>query len=202
MDWQAISQALYDRNDVRCRKLNRKVQLHIRNKKKFAHVLSNLAGIQKFRKARVAVAIDCEWNPKRPITEIGVTVRRDGEVKSYNVSITRQSTFLYGDSHKMTDADARDWLRDMLKDAEVVVGHAIRNDVMQLQKWGFGMPDCHRIDTAKWSRVVFRSPNSVNLKRLAAHYGIEHDHAHCAGNDSHVTMRVAHAINDQFAECA
>ena len=158
--------------------------------------LINFSYLEKaFEVGNIHVAsFDAEWTPCSYISEIGVTVFKTGVWSSHNVILDKHEgfDFLYGNTVRMSSDEAREWLYLIFTDVELLIGHSLKHDRTQLDKWGWKFPDITTIDTALWSRKMFpEARGSSSLEKLATHYGIEHPSAHCGGNDAMVTMRVA-----------
>ncbi len=137
------------------------------------------------------VSIDCEWTMRRAITEIGVTIFHNGEIQAFNICVAAGGKgFLHGTSRYMQDKHAREWLTETLADAQLVVGHAFKNDVRQMTHWSYRMPQLPVVDTGKWSKIIF-PPHEMSLSKLAKKYDVECRGAHCGGNDALMTLKVA-----------
>jgi hypothetical protein len=206
MNWSPIivKLSILGQNCERSRELVRKVSRHNRymgKLRKYSRERSKLINIDLFQSLIVnggkIVSFDAEWSPYRPITQLGITVAENGSVKSFNITIGdfKSPRFRYGETINMDNDAAKEWLRSVFQDAELIIGHSLKNDRSQLHKWGVDMPEIPFIDTANWSRYVMRKMDRVGLDNLAKYLGISHKGAHCAGNDSFVTFSVAEKIN-------
>lgn len=134
------------------------------------------------------IAIDNEWTPRRPITEIGIS---EFGGKSHNVRLTPGGKeFRHGTTRYMTDEQAKLWLAQQLEGVDLIIGHMFKNDVRQYAKWGFEIPKIPLLDTGLWSKALF-PPNHMSLKHMAEKYGINAAGWHCAGNDAYITLMVA-----------
>ena len=98
----------------------------------------------------------------------------------------------------MTDDVAQAWLRGMMAEADLLVGHALQNDRLKMKQWGCPLPSPQIlpvVDTGAWSRLTnTENANPRRLAHLAAQYGIDRTGLHVAGMDAFVTLKVALAM--------
>lgn len=208
MNWKLIRNTLNERyqetGDARALYVSRRVNRYLKKKNRaernsrVRNILpENITQFQMFMKAiredKHILAIDAEWSPWKPITEIGVYDYRAKQC--HNIRLTQKGGdgFRHGETVRMNKALAKQWLHDTLNGVDMVIGHAFKNDLRQFAQWGFNFPKVRIVDTALWSKALF-PPNEVSLVKLADQYGIDRRGSHCAGNDAHVTLLVALAM--------
>ena len=225
MDWVRIRNILIERyradeTDHRAFALSRKLRGRARSqRRREKHGEKRAAGPQAvpyhnyiqnaLAQGIPLIAMDLEWNGKRPVTEIGLAILHNGTVTHHNIktvnSRNKVSTsyygdrrFIHGETQEMSSPDAKMWLGELLAQPNLIIGHAFRGDMLQLSRWGFNLPSEIRVvDTAKWWKAVC-PPNLRSLDFLAARYGIDFDVKHCAGNDAYVTLQVALRMSEEF----
>lgn len=177
-------------------------------KKKPARVPMSVWETRQWKQMRHALAqgqsiicFDAEWEyqPPNRVTELGIASWRDGVITVHNVRVRgRGRPFNGGKTIHMTDDAAKDWLRGIMADADLLVGHALQNDRLKMKQWGCRLPGPETlpvVDTGAWSRLTNKeSANPRRLAHLAAEYGIERKGMHVAGNDAYITLQVALAM--------
>jgi hypothetical protein len=219
MQWHAILRSLIDTDiseaqrigaarDARRRLLIKAIRRHqklLASRRKKPRIAMSLHATAQYRIMQQALAenlpilcFDAEWQFQFPnnITEIGVALYHHGEMTVHNVRVVPGGRkFLGGTTVYMTPSKAQYWLRGLIAQSAVIVGHALQNDRDMLsKKWKFDLPRPHEmptVDTASWSRVLSHDGNSVNLGRFAARYGIDCRGTHVAGNDARITLELA-----------
>ena len=155
---------------------------------------SHFVHLQKaLRFNRPIMSFDLEWDMDNPVTEIGLSILHNGTISSHNIHIFEDRApmrrFRFGETVYMPVNEAAPWLLNHLQSAELVLGHAIKNDRDQIKKLGY-IPEIKAvIDTAKWSRGM-NNGMDMKLKRLLKYYGGNPAGAHVAGNDSRFIMEV------------
>lgn len=147
------------------------------------------------------VCFDAEWEYQSPnrVTELGVATWRDGAITVQNVRVRGSGRpFHGGETVRLTDDAAKTWLRDVMANADLLVGHALQNDRLKMRQWGCPLPKAQNlpvVDTGAWSRLTNKeSANPRRLAHLADEYGIERRGLHVAAMDALVTLKVALAM--------
>lgn len=140
------------------------------------------------------VAFDSEWQRHAPyaVTELGVAIYQHGNISHRTIRVRGAP---HSEAERMTEKDARKWLRGVMREADLLVGHALKNDRDKMDEWRCPLPasdDLLFIDTAMWSRSlnpVAKQP--MKLVSFCEMHGVETLKAHVAGNDALMTLRVA-----------
>ncbi len=193
----------------RSRQVLKRVRLHMRflrklRKKLNPRVPMALHTTTQYRLMREAldrgdkiVAFDAEWQYQWPnlITELGVAIYHNGHREVHNVRVRGGAGKTDKSTRFMTDEQAKRWLASMFKGAGLLVGHAIHNDRVKMQQWGWPLPEndvLPLVDTGRWSQVM--NPTDNNPQRLSTfcrNHGVEVTKSHVAGNDACMTLDVA-----------
>lgn len=147
------------------------------------------------------ICFDAEWEyqPPNRVTELGVATWCDGIITVENVRVRGAGRpFRNGQTIRMADDTAKAWLRGIMAEADLLVGHALQNDRLKMRQWGSPLPSAAIlpfVDTGAWSRITnTESGNARRLAHLADQYGIERRGLHVAGMDALVTLKVALAM--------
>lgn len=217
MNWQRIHDQLEQRAeqeaDLRALKLKRRVRKHMKRlitlrSRRGVYVgggryVPSVPETPQWRTIRDALdrgskilAFDAEWTMRRPITELGIAIYQNGEMTAHNVRLTPGGkNFRYGVTRYMTDRQAKLWVRGMFSEADLLVGHALNNDRLQMRRWGEPIPDMPYLDTSPWSRALNQSSHDpISLGKFADRYGVDCTGAHCGGNDAVITLNLVLAL--------
>ena len=197
-----------DRDDLSDKTIDQPRQPAIAGRKRELRVASPIWETRQWTQMRYAIAqkqrivcFDAEWEYQSPnrVTELGVATWRDGAITVQNVRVRGAGRpFHGGETIRMTDDAAKTWLRDVMANADLLVGHALQNDRLKMRQWGCPLPKAQNlpvVDTGAWSRVTNKaSANPRRLAHLADEYGIERRGLHVAGMDALITLKVALAM--------
>ncbi len=150
---------------------------------------------------RRIVCFDAEWEyqPPNRVTELGIAIMHHGQITGRNVRVRPGGRrFFGGKTAYLTEDAARAWLARVMDSAELLVGHALKNDRLKMKQWGVSLSNIRglpAVDTSTWSRITNQeSANPLRLAHLAKRYGIDHRGTHVAGNDALITLKVALAM--------
>lgn len=223
MNWQKIEHTLYltvkagaNPDAVRRERILRgHVLRHIgklakRRKRNAPHVPHHVCTTAQWRimqhslkAGHKIVAFDAEWQRCYPydITELGVAIYHKGKREVHNIRVRAGGGKVDPMTRFMTKDQAIKWLKEIFKDANLLVGHALKNDRAKMSEWGWCLPNISTVDTERWSVLLNpEQKSSINLTKFCTLIGSEVRKGHIAGNDALMTLDVALMLASQKLE--
>jgi hypothetical protein len=139
------------------------------------------------------VAVDTEWmrDGSRKITEIGVAIYQNGELTLRNIRVIPDFNTDFdnfrGTTEFMTDDDAAAVFEEIQASADMIAGHALKNDRLQFKRWRkVHLRDDNVFDTQSYAKSAHGEILSLgNFLRLL---DITPKGMHSAGNDAYYVM--------------
>lgn len=155
------------------------------------------ASIEMFREGleqgKTFVTFDFEWHRRTQETlEVGVTIFRAGETKSYNLRVrcghSVTGRFDFGITEVLKREAFYKRFAELVETADFYVGHSIRNDFDHLRRNGVHLTSLPIFDTQSWGRRLIGQ--QASLSHLAEKYGVACPRPHVGGNDARYTWEV------------
>lgn len=85
-------------------------------------------------------------------------------------------------------------VKNLVHDADYLVGHAFKNDRAFLSQCGY-FKEIKVFDTIHYSKLI--SKQEMSLERMLNAFDINHSFLHNAGNDAFYTLNLLQTINTQ-----
>jgi hypothetical protein len=137
--------------------------------------------------------VERKYGGDRKITEVGVTIFRDGDLQSHNYVVEGQRpryAYEFGQSEILPWNAVAEKLLGHAESIGAYVGHSINNDFLFLEEAALVMPKRHCFDTSRWSCAVSERGHPMKLGDLCARYNVPTARTHCGGNDARYNMEV------------
>lgn len=196
----------FERLQDRMKWLKTKNEINARRARRWAEIKRVREVIER---GGTIAAFDTEFNNDGPVEQLGISIWQNGEITTHTYTLhhlydwyrTRQS--LYGGDSTVSREEIKRIARETYAAADMNVFHSYGSDA---EKLGLHLAVNRYVDTSRLSHFMHVGERKVpGLKDICAHYGIELQGHHNAGNDAYHTLKallaiVSDPVDDWFAE--
>lgn len=170
--------------------------------------------IDRSFKNKKIVSIDFEYKKKslQNVTEIGIAIMKNDEVKYYHYLITERTTsdnqaksktklqqlFNFGKTQYISETEVVDVLKKHLMNCDYLLGKGIQIERQILAMAGIKFKKSKSLELGECHRNFVRLPRNKlpDLKTIAEYYEIPTKHLHNAGNDAAYVMQTFRKMNE------